>query len=62
MAVTRSQAHISRSQQVNKGVVFKQKGAQNAMPKVQKYESLMVNSRHVVNVHQGNPNFQNTAA
>lgn len=32
------------------------------MPKVQKYESLMVNSRHVANAHQGNPNFQNTAA
>ena len=62
MAVTRSQAQKSRSQQVKKGVLFKQKGAQNAMPKVQKYESLMVNSRHVANVHQGNPNFQNTAA
>ena len=62
MAATRSQSKKHRSHQVKTGVLFKQKGARNAIPKVQKYESLMVNSRHVANVHQGNPNFQKTAA
>ena len=63
MAATRSQAkRASRAQQVKKGVLFQKKGAQGAVRQVQKYESLMVDSKHAADRHQGNPNFQKTAA
>ncbi len=62
MAVTRSQAKKSRSQQVKTSVLLQKKGAQNAIRKVLKYESLMVGSKHAADVHQRNSNFQKTAA
>ena len=62
MTTTRSQAKKHRSQQVKTGVLLQRKGAQNAIQKVKKYESLMVGSKHAADVHQHNPNFQKTAA
>ena len=62
MAATRSQSKKHRAQQVKTGVLLQRKGAQNAIRKVQRYESLMVNSRHVADVHHGNINFHKTAA
>lgn len=62
MTATRSQTKKHRSQQVKTGILLQRNGAQNAIQKAQKYESLMVGSKRAADVHQRNPNFQKTAA